>query len=78
MGPDRRLVDDHQVELARQLCRDSIDYLERQLGLATLSPPGGRALIRRLAALKDRLDQLERVLQAIEQPIRSEDRPAAH
>jgi hypothetical protein len=77
VAPDQRLVDDHQVELARQLCRDSIDYLERQLGASTLRPPGGKALIRRLASLKDRLEQLERVLEAIAQPTHSEDRPEA-
>ena len=64
MVPDGRLVD-RQVEVAPQLCHDSIDYLERELGISTLRPPGGKALIRRLNELKRQLDQLEALLAAI-------------
>jgi hypothetical protein len=64
VAPDH-LVDERQLEVARQLCRDSIAYMERQLGTAALRPPGGQALIRRLMALRGRLQQLEEVLEAL-------------
>lgn len=76
MAPDRRLVDEHQVEIARQMVWNSIDYLERQLGLNTLRPPTGKALIRRLAVLKHQLQQLEELLGALADPTHSEDRTA--
>ena len=74
MAPDRRLVDEHQVDLARFLCREAITYLERQLGSRTLRPPSGRALIRRLDALQERLEQLEQVIAAIKPHAHSEER----
>lgn len=75
MAPDRRLVDEHQVELARQQCQSSIEFLEQELGLRMLRPPQGRALIRRLAELRDQLQQLEEVLAVLAAIPRSEDRP---
>jgi len=71
---ERRLVDHHQVELARAMLRNSIDYLERQLGLGTLAPPTGRALIRRLTALRHQLSELEQVLTGLAPPADSPDR----
>lgn len=75
MAPDQRLVDQHQVELARLHCQSSIEFIEQELGLRMLRPPQGRALIRRLAMLRDQLAQLEQLLGALSEPAHSEERP---
>jgi hypothetical protein len=72
--PDRGRGD--QVELARQLVREAIDFTERELGVSTLNPPSGRTLLRRLTLLRGRLGELQGVLDAVEPPSLSEDTTA--
>jgi len=74
VAPDRGCGD--QVELARQLVRESIAFTERELGVSALSPPVGRTLLRRLTFLRGRLEELQGVLDAIEPPSLSEDTTA--
>lgn len=74
MDPDGRLVDVRQVDLARELCQAAISYTEQELGLRTLHPPTGKALIRRLQALRSRLEQLGDVIDALSEPPHSAQR----
>lgn len=71
-------MDPRQLGRAQQLCRDSIAFLEQQLGLSALRPPGGTTLIRRLGALRTRLEALQEALADIEQAIRSQERTPPH
>lgn len=77
MAPDRRLVDRHQVQLARRLAEGLTTYVEQELGLSALRPPAGRLLLRRLSRLHDDLDQLAGLLAALELQADYEQPPAA-
>ncbi len=66
MAPDRRLVDQHQVDLASNLCQAAIDYTEQKLrrNMSALRPGAVptshlRELQRRLLVLRDVIERLQ-------------------
>lgn len=65
MAPDRRLVDQHQVELAQQMCEAAIDVVEQQL--SSLTPVWWAPAVRRrrLTVVLSRLYQLKAVIGAL-------------
>jgi len=65
VAPDQRLVDQHQVELAQQLCGVAIEIVEQELGLP--APPDEPVAVRahRLGDLLTRLRHLEAVIGAL-------------
>jgi hypothetical protein len=65
VAPDRRLVDQHQVELAQQLCGAAIEYVEQELGLPAPADEPVAVRQHRLQHLLDRLGQLEAVIGAL-------------
>jgi hypothetical protein len=65
---DQRLVDQHQVELARDLAGACREYVEQQLGLRALSPPPRPLLLRRLQELYRLQGELEQTLRALLDP----------
>lgn len=65
MAPDRRLLDEHQVELARELCRLAREYTEQQLERNTSSFRPGMVPIRHLRELRRRLTALQALLDGL-------------
>lgn len=75
MAPDRRLVDHRQLEVAARMAKASVEYIEQQLGQATLRPPTGKELLRRLGRLRADVDQLASLLAELQAGLDSEQQP---